>query len=291
MKNFIKLLLAAPALICAVTAIPASAQIADGYNTTSVGRTDDGSSGLITLPFAVDFYGVTYASLYVNNNGNLTFNSPNGTFTPSGLGSDYRGQPIIAPFLADVDTRNAQSGVAAYGTGVFNGHQAFGATWSNVGYFSNKTDKLDSFQALLVNRSDLGLNDFDIIFNYGSIQWETGDASNGTNGLGGTSAAVGFNAGTGNAAGTYYQAPGSLQNGALIDGGSNALNGRQLDVQVRAGVPVAVPPMTGAVPEPATWAMMILGMGAVGFAMRSAKRRSEDKFDAKIKKITYGAVA
>lgn len=46
-----------------------------------------------------------------------------------------------------------------------------------------------------------------------------------------------------------------------------------------------------AVPEPATWAMMILGMGAVGFAMRSAKRRSDAKFDAKIKRITAGAAA
>lgn len=48
---------------------------------------------------------------------------------------------------------------------------------------------------------------------------------------------------------------------------------------------------TGAVPEPATWAMMILGMGAVGFTMRSAKRRSEKKFDAKIEAITAGALA
>lgn len=37
-----------------------------------------------------------------------------------------------------------------------------------------------------------------------------------------------------------------------------------------------------AVPEPATWAMMILGMGAIGFAMR----RSNKKFDAKIKSMT-----
>ena len=46
-----------------------------------------------------------------------------------------------------------------------------------------------------------------------------------------------------------------------------------------------------AVPEPAAWAMMILGMGAVGFALRSAKRRSEEKFETKIKNITYGATA
>lgn len=47
----------------------------------------------------------------------------------------------------------------------------------------------------------------------------------------------------------------------------------------------------GAVPEPATWALMILGMGAVGFAMRRAKRNSDAKFDAKIKRITAGAIA
>jgi hypothetical protein len=47
----------------------------------------------------------------------------------------------------------------------------------------------------------------------------------------------------------------------------------------------------GAVPEPATWAMMILGMGAVGVAMRTAKRRSDKKFDAKIQQIAAGAAA
>jgi hypothetical protein len=46
-----------------------------------------------------------------------------------------------------------------------------------------------------------------------------------------------------------------------------------------------------AVPEPATWAMMLLGFGAIGGALRSAKRRSDQKFDAKIKRITGGAPA
>ena len=290
MKTIIKTLLAATVLIGSVATVPASAQIASGFNSTSLGRNDDGSSGLVTLPFAVNFYGQTYTGLYVNNNGNLTFNSANSNYTPAGLGSGYSGQAIIAPFYADVDTLPAGSGVAAYGAGTYNGHQAFGATWDRVGYYSS-ADKLNTFQALLVDRSDVGLNDFDIVFNYGSINWETGSASNGNDGRGGSSAAVGFNAGTGNANGTYYQAPGSLQNGALIDGGPDALNGEQLAFQVRAGVPVALPPVAGAVPEPATWAMMILGMGAVGYALRSAKRRSEEKFDAKIKKITYGAIA
>lgn len=43
-----------------------------------------------------------------------------------------------------------------------------------------------------------------------------------------------------------------------------------------------------AVPEPASWAMMLVGFGAVGLAMRSAKRRSDVKFDMKIKRIAAG---
>lgn len=45
------------------------------------------------------------------------------------------------------------------------------------------------------------------------------------------------------------------------------------------------------VPETSTWLMMIGGFGALGAAIRSVKRRSEAKFDAKIKQITEGAVA
>jgi hypothetical protein len=49
--------------------------------------------------------------------------------------------------------------------------------------------------------------------------------------------------------------------------------------------------LTGAVPETASWAMMIVGMGAVGFAMRRKVRASEVKFDAKIKRIAAGDLA
>lgn len=49
--------------------------------------------------------------------------------------------------------------------------------------------------------------------------------------------------------------------------------------------------ITGAVPEPAAWAMMILGMGAIGATMRRRVRASDVKFDAKIKRISEGATA
>ena len=44
-------------------------------------------------------------------------------------------------------------------------------------------------------------------------------------------------------------------------------------------------------PEPASWAMMILGMGVIGFTMRRKIRLSNANFDAHIKTITYGANA
>lgn len=36
-------------------------------------------------------------------------------------------------------------------------------------------------------------------------------------------------------------------------------------------IPATVPPVTAAVPEPATWAMMLMGFALVGYAMRSRK--------------------
>jgi hypothetical protein len=41
----------------------------------------------------------------------------------------------------------------------------------------------------------------------------------------------------------------------------------------------------GAVPEPATWAMMIVGMGAVGYAMRRRIKASEVNFTNKVRAI------
>ncbi|WP_260599889.1 PEPxxWA-CTERM sorting domain-containing protein [Sphingomonas endolithica] len=43
--------------------------------------------------------------------------------------------------------------------------------------------------------------------------------------------------------------------------------------------------VTPAVPEPATWAMMILGMGAIGFAMRRRMKVSEVNFTNKVRAI------
>ena len=62
---------------------------------------DQYSPGRPAVP--VNFYGQDFEHLWVNNNGNVTFDGPLGTYTPFGL--DRHGRPIIAPFFADVDTR------------------------------------------------------------------------------------------------------------------------------------------------------------------------------------------
>src|SRR5207247_463688 len=84
------------------------------------------------------------------------------------------------------------------------------------------TNKQNSFQVVLIDRSDTGTGNFDIELNYGQIQWETGDASGGSNGLGGSSARAGFSNGTGQS-GAFLELPGSAINGAFLD--SNAVTG------------------------------------------------------------------
>jgi hypothetical protein len=197
----------------------AGAVIPGVFNSYTLAGNDDSYTDLVSLGFSANFFGTTYTGLYVNNNGNVTFDTGLSTYTPFGLTSNI-GTPIIAPFFADVDTRAGNA--VTYGTGTYEGHNAFGVNWIDVGYYGEHTDKLNSFQLILIDRSDIASGDFDIMFNYDQIQWETGDASDGSGGLGGSSAHVGYSNGSGDS-GTYYEFNGSGVNGALLDGGSDAL--------------------------------------------------------------------
>lgn len=201
-----------------------------GFDSSTLHPNDDGSSDRVSLPFEINFYGNLYDSLFVNNNGNVTFDRALSEYVPFALTSDIR-TSIIAAFFADVDTRApAQSdddppvppqfansiGTVTYGVGAFEGRTAFGVTYTDVGYFSSQWDKLNTFQLLLVDRSDLNPGDFDIVFNYEQIQWDEGEFSLDD------PAVVGFSNGSGQD-GTYFQLDGSLVDDAFLDSSSTGL--------------------------------------------------------------------
>lgn len=74
-----------------------------GFDTDTLPANDDGSTGLVDIGFAFDFFGEVYTQLWVNNNGNVTFDAPLAEFTPFPLIDTTT--VILAPFFADVDTR------------------------------------------------------------------------------------------------------------------------------------------------------------------------------------------
>lgn len=201
---------------------------------------DDGSGEAVTLPFAVDLFGPNRRSVYVNNNGNVTFDAPLSAYTPTAIRDT--GMNIIAPFWADVDTRGDESGLVQFGTTTFEGHRAFCVNWVGVGYFSARTDKRNSFQLLLVQREDTGAaRNFDMVMNYSQVEWESGEASGGVDGLGGFAARVGYS----NGGSLSFELSGSNSPGALLDSSPTGLVHRSLGsstpgrlvIPVRGGVP------------------------------------------------------
>ena len=117
---------------------------------------------------------------------------------------------------------------------------------ARVGCYNSNTSVLNTFQVLLVDRSDAGPGAFDIVFNYDSIQWDAGQFDGGdARCQGGTPARVGFANGTG-LPGTSFELPGSGINGAFLDssaatglihGSLNSQAPGRYVFEVRNGVP------------------------------------------------------
>ncbi|GGW41282.1 hypothetical protein GCM10011452_32050 [Gemmobacter lanyuensis] len=198
----------------ALTYTPVTGNALLPFGTNVLPRNDDGYS----YP-AIDITSIfedgitigeqTFTSLYLNNNGNITFGNGLSSYTPGVIGGST-GLNIIAPFWADVDTRNDVPNV---NDGVFwdfkDVRDSIVFTWNRVGYFSNHIDRLDTFQLELRDR---GAGNIEIIFRYSAINWTTGDASGGTGGLGGTVARAGFSLG-----GLYFELPSSGSQAAMLN--------------------------------------------------------------------------
>jgi hypothetical protein len=190
-----------------------------GFGENYLERNDDSYQNSIDLTSTfgaqgLNFFGTSYTSLAVNNNGNITFGSYGlSTYTPFGLQTG--GYAIIAPFFGDVDTRLYSGGSSvtptAGGTSTGSdlvwydfdptGYGVMTITWDDVGYYSSSTDKLNAFQLQLTGT---GNGNFTVAFRYEAINWTTGDASSGSNGLGGVIARAGYSTGDGS---TWYELP------------------------------------------------------------------------------------
>ena len=175
-------------------AIPCTGSFVPHDNTyTAVPRNDDGSLGPINLGWTFSFCGNNYNQVWINTNGNLTFNGPYGIFTPTGF--PVAGVPMVAAFWSDIDTRNTACGQIWYKMY----SNCLVVTWENTGYYNQHCDKTVSFNLIISDGSFagcLGIGNT-MGFRYGDMQFTTGDASGGSGGFGGAPATVGFNSGNG----------------------------------------------------------------------------------------------
>ncbi len=155
-------------------------------------RNDDESSPLINIPFTFCFYGTNYTSLYINNNGNISFSGPNPVYSANPFPDPT--YDMVAPFWGDVDTWDPGSGLVYYKvTATYMIVQ-----WDTVGYYDAYSDKRNTFQLIISNGTDPIIpNGNNVSFCYKDMQWTTGDASGGVNGFGGFPATVGVNKGDG----------------------------------------------------------------------------------------------
>ena len=152
---------------------------------------DDGSAPVITLPFNFCFYGETYSTVYMNNNGNISFGSANSNVTASTFPSSIH--KVIAGFWADFTFTTCGSMHYNY----TNSAAIF--TWKDVGYFSytQQCDKVNTLQIVITDGMDPLVNNGNVAIHYGDMNWTAGDFSQGINGLGGTPGSIGANRGNG----------------------------------------------------------------------------------------------
>ncbi|XP_013925555.1 PREDICTED: alpha-tectorin-like [Thamnophis sirtalis] len=188
---------------------------------------DDGNSPEISIQKPFSFYGKKYNSLFVNNNGVISFGKYISAYTPNAFPLKD-GIPFVAPFWSDVNNkvsgnifwRQSEDPVllSRFAVDLSRYHPEisfiptwmFVATWYKVGYFGSASKKVNTFQAILATDEEISF----IMLNYADIQWTTGTGNGGDihTGLGGLPAQAGFDSGDQK---NYYNIPGSRTPGIL----------------------------------------------------------------------------
>src|SRR5262249_11317449 len=126
------------------------APLTGGFDSFALPPCDDCSSAAVPLGFTFDFFGQQFSQVWVNNNGNLTFDGPFADFMPAPLAAT--GRAILAPFWADVYTLGGGNGRVSYGRGTLDGDPAFGATWEAVAPFLPR-GAANTFQVIVADHT------------------------------------------------------------------------------------------------------------------------------------------
>lgn len=223
-----------------------------GGNASNVGgangRNDDGFS-LLNLGFDITYFGNTYNSLYINNNGNVSFGSGISAYVPTG--PTGAAAPVISPFFGDVDTRTS-AGVVKLNTAVAN---QIVVTWDAVGRFSNKATPTNNFQLVLRGGNySVPNGEGSIGFFYGMMDWLQTDTSQ--------VAAVGFGDGAG---------AGEVLASSLQPGLNDLLENKYVWFDANLVV-VPPPPPPNGVPEPGSYLLALLALAGCGLATQRKRK-------------------
>ncbi len=112
--------------------------------TYAAGLGDD-DSRQFTLPFPFTFFGVTYNSVFLNSDGNLTFGEGDSATADRSLGRMIAGPPRISPQYEDLDPSRSGRGVH-----VLADSTRWVATWNVVPeYTDSGVGNLQTFQVIL----------------------------------------------------------------------------------------------------------------------------------------------
>jgi hypothetical protein len=147
---------------------------------------DEHGGGHVGLPigFPIDFYGTEYSTVFVESNGSISFGSGSDDYNDPldvvldgaagvvAYGIDLYDEDIMSSGSTWGSTRHGD--FFYWGRTTYNGHEAFVATWMNVGSCCNNPGSgaygdFNTFQIMLVNVDDNAGTDVDIIVNYGSL--------------------------------------------------------------------------------------------------------------------------
>ncbi|XP_035853743.1 alpha-tectorin-like [Sander lucioperca] len=152
---------------------------------TTSPRSDDGSSPLIPLQRPFVYFGRSYSQIYVNQNGDLTFNGAFSSYSPQRFPM-YGTRDVIAVFWTDLDNRvngeiyynqytsgsvlqQATQDINRYFPGLnFNANWVFVATWYEVAYYPT-TGTRTTIQAVLISGGQYSF----VLMNYGIIALTT----------------------------------------------------------------------------------------------------------------------